>query len=166
MTESLTHWKKLKNPDYLGSYALQPGQELIVTIKSCGLEQIAGTDGKKQDCLVLHFTEADIKPMIINNTNAKTISKVLQTPYMEQWQGKAIQIYARRIRAFGEDVDALRIRDFAPQVEQIDPTSAIQSLHRSTTLGELKKNYTALTKAEQGHPEVISTKDKLKEILS
>jgi len=162
----LTHWKKLKNPDYLGSYALQPGQELIVTIKSCGLEQIAGTDGKKQDCLVLHFTEADIKPMIINNTNAKTISKVLQTPYMEQWQGKAIQIYARRIRAFGEYVDALRIRDFVPQLEQLDPTSAIQSLHRSKTLAELKKNYTALSKAEQGHSEVIDTKDKLKQILS
>ena len=27
MSETLTHWKKLMNPDYLGGYALQPGQE-------------------------------------------------------------------------------------------------------------------------------------------
>lgn len=26
--ENLTHWKKLTNPDYLGAYALQPGEDL------------------------------------------------------------------------------------------------------------------------------------------
>ena len=26
-----THWKKLENPDYLGAYALQPNQDLIVS---------------------------------------------------------------------------------------------------------------------------------------
>ena len=30
---SKTHWKKLNNPDYLGAYALEPGQELVATIK-------------------------------------------------------------------------------------------------------------------------------------
>lgn len=154
----LTHWKQLKNPDYIGAYALQPGEELILTIKSCGLEQVVGTDGKKQDCLVVHFVE-DVKPMILNNTNAKTISKVHQTPYMEQWQGKQIQIFARRIRAFGEDVDALRVRDFVPKTTTIDPSKAIASIQACTTLDELKKAYAALSKAEQGHPDVIKAKD-------
>ncbi len=88
--EKLTHWKQLKNPDYIGAYALQPGEEMILTIKSSGVEQVANTDGKKQDCLVIHFMEA-VKPMILNSTNAKVISKVHQTPYMEQWVGKQIQ---------------------------------------------------------------------------
>lgn len=158
MSDKLTHWKQLKNPDYIGAYALQPGEEIILTIKSCGLEQVVGTDGKKQDCLVVHFMEP-VKPMILNNTNAKTISKVHQTPYMEQWTGKKIQIYARRVRAFGEDVDALRVRDFAPKAVTVDPAKAIATINAATTLDELKKAYTSLTKEEQGHPDVIKAKD-------
>lgn len=158
MSDKLTHWKQLKNPDYIGAYALQPGEEIILTIKSCGLEQVVGTDGKKQDCLVVHFMEP-VKPMILNNTNAKTISKVHQTPYMEQWTGKKIQIYARRVRAFGEDVDALRVRDFVPKSVTVDPTKAIATINAATTLDELKKAYTSLSKEEQGHPDVIKAKD-------
>jgi len=156
--QKLTHWKQLKNPDYIGAYALQPGEELVLTIKSSGVEQVANTDGKKQDCLVIHFME-QVKPMILNTTNAKIISKVHQTPYMEQWVGKKIQIYARRIRAFGEDVDALRVRDFVPKSVTIDPAKAIASINACTTLDELKKLYTSLSKDEQGHPDVIKAKD-------
>ena len=36
----LTHWKKLNNPDYLGAYAFQPGEEIIATIGSVGRETI------------------------------------------------------------------------------------------------------------------------------
>ena len=28
----LTHWKKFHNPDYLGSYSLDPGKDMILTI--------------------------------------------------------------------------------------------------------------------------------------
>ena len=163
-TEKLTHWKQLKNPDYIGAYALQPGEEMILTIKSCGTEQVANTDGKKQDCLVIHFME-QVKPMILNSTNAKTISKIHQTPYMEQWVGKQIQIYARRIRAFGEDVDALRIRDFLPKPKSVDPTKAIEAINACNSLEQLKKTYTSLTKDEQGHPDVIKAKDARKEVV-
>ena len=31
---SKTHWKKLTNPDYLGAYALEDGEDMIVTIKN------------------------------------------------------------------------------------------------------------------------------------
>ncbi len=158
MTEQLTHWKKTKNPNYLGSWALQPNEELILTIKSGGMEEITNADGKKETELVIHFTE-DYKPMIVNSTNAKTISKILKTPYVEQWVGNKIQIYARRIRAFGEDVDALRIRDFAPKVATIDPTKAIESINACNTLAELKSCYTSLSKEEQGHPDIIKAKD-------
>ena len=57
MSETLTHWKKLMNPDYLGAYALEPGQDLIATIKSVGNEEVTGTDGKKEICSVIHFVE-------------------------------------------------------------------------------------------------------------
>lgn len=157
----LTHWKKLRNPDYLGAYALQPNEELILTIKKAGVETILGVEGKKEDELVIHFNE-DYKPMIVNATNAKTIAKVHKTPYVEEWIGKKIQIYARRIRAFGEDMDALRVRDFIPQTKEVDVAKAVAIINQSDSLDALKKAYSSLSKEEQGHPEVIKAKDKRK----
>ncbi len=117
MSEVLTHWKKLTNPDYLGAYALEPGQELIVTIKSIANEVVTGTDGKKETCSVMHFVEK-VKPLVLNATNSKTITKLLKTPYIEQWSGRKIQLYVEHgIKAFGDIVDAIRVRPFLP-VEQ------------------------------------------------
>ena len=119
MAEQLTHWKKLTNPDYLGAYALQPGQELIVTIKGVANEVVTGTDGKKETCSVMHFTE-DVKPLVLNATNSKTITKLLKTPYIEQWAGRKIQLYVERgIKAFGDVVDAIRVRPFLPVAQEL-----------------------------------------------
>ena len=81
---SKTHWKKLNNPDYLGAYALEPGQELVATIKVVRKEMVTGPDGKKEECTVVHFAEKEIKPLILNTTNAKTIQKIYKTPYIEE----------------------------------------------------------------------------------
>lgn len=113
----MTHWKKLTNPDYLGAYALDEGQELILTISYVREETVTGPDGKKEDCTVIHFAEK-VKPMILNVTNAKTISKIYETPYIENWAGKKIQIYVAQVKAFGDLVDALRIRPFIPKEDE------------------------------------------------
>ena len=115
---SKTHWKKTMNPDYLGAYALEPGQELILTIKHIQEETVTGPDGKKEQCSVIHFVER-VKPMILNATNAKAIAKVIGSPYIEDWYGRKIQVYSATVRAFGEMVDALRVRDFAPRDAEI-----------------------------------------------
>lgn len=111
---NLTHWKKLTNPDYLGAYALEPNQDLIVTIKSVANEVVTGADGKKETCSVMRFAE-NVKPMVLNATNSKTISKLLKTPYIEEWAGRKIQLYVETgVKAFGDVVDALRVRPFLP----------------------------------------------------
>lgn len=112
-----THWKKLSNPDYLGAYALDPGKDLIATIKSVGEERVVGADGKKEDCIVAHFEEPGVKPMILNTTNCKTISKIYKTPYIEDWHGCKIQLFVAQVKAFGDVVDALRIRPYRPDVK-------------------------------------------------
>ena len=115
--QTKTHWKKLQNPDYLGAYALENGKDLIATIKTVGLEMIIGADGKKEECTVIHFLEDKIKPMILNATNAKTITKLYKTPFIEEWAGRKIQLYSESVKAFGDVVEALRIRAFVPKVE-------------------------------------------------
>ena len=117
---TLTHWKKLQNPEYLGAYALNPGEDLIVTIKDVANEVVTGTDGKKETCSVMHFTE-NVKPMVLNATNSKTITKLLKTPYIEQWKGRKIQLYVEQgIKAFGDIVDALRVRPFLPVEKELN----------------------------------------------
>jgi hypothetical protein len=113
-----THWKKLHNPDYLGAYALEPGKDLIATIKSVAVEKIIGSDGKKEECMVMRFIE-NIKPMIVNATNAKMIQKLYKTPYIEEWKNRKIQLFVDQVKAFGEVVEALRIRPFIPKAEKV-----------------------------------------------
>ena len=120
MAEQKTHWKTYENPDYIGSYAFQPGQELVVTIKSVGLEEVFNpSSGKKENCTVTRFKDNSIKPMILNVTNCKTISKLYDTPYVEDWVGKSFTIYVAKVKAFGDVVEALRIRTKIPSMKQL-----------------------------------------------
>lgn len=111
-----THWKRLTNPDYLGAYALNEGQDVVATIKFVRAEKVVGPDGKKEECTVAHFQEDNIKPMILNATNCKTITKLYKTPYIEEWANRKIQIFVDKVKAFGEVVEALRIRPYVPKV--------------------------------------------------
>ena len=115
---SKTHWKKLSNPNYLGAYSIEDGKDLILTIKTVRQETVIGADGKKDDCMVCYFADAD-KPMILNSTNAKTIQKLLKTPYIEEWAGCKIQIGVEKVRAFGDVVEALRVRKTLPKTVTI-----------------------------------------------
>tara|TARA_R110000868_G_scaffold185711_2_gene427732 strand:+ start:440 stop:790 length:351 start_codon:yes stop_codon:yes gene_type:complete len=105
----LTHWKKLTNPHYIGSEILQPGQELKLTIDKIVKEQVKTAEGT-QECIVAYF-KGGTKGMIINKTNAKIITKVLDTPYIDNWVGQSIIIYAAKVKAFGEMIEALRVKN-------------------------------------------------------
>ena len=141
-----THWKKLNNPDYLGAYALDPGQDLVLTIKKAGKESFTGTSGKKEEGLLIHFVE-NVKPMICNATNAKTITKVAGSPYLEDWEGVRISLYSQEVSAFGETVDALRVRPYAPKEELF--CEKCGSLIKATN-GKSPRQIAASTKARYG----------------
>jgi hypothetical protein len=114
-----THWKKLNNPDYLGSYAFQPGEEKTVTIKEVKREMVFNpSNNGKEECTVAYFVE-DVKPLILNTTNCKAIAKVWGTPYIEDWTGRKITLKVKKISAFGEMVDAVRVSSERPQEEVI-----------------------------------------------
>ena len=114
---SETHWKKLINPDYLGAYSLEPGKDLVLTIRQVKREVITGTGGKQEECTVCHWQENQ-KPMILNVTNMKTIAK-MYGPYIENWAGKRVQIYASTTKFGGDTVECLRIRKDPPEDVEI-----------------------------------------------
>ena len=111
--ETKTHWKKNFNYNYIGAYSLPVGSDMILTIKEMQQEEVAQLNGKKDMCFTAHFSEANVKPMILNKTNCKIIEKMYGS-FTEDWVGKKIQIYSAKVSAFGTETDALRIRNQIP----------------------------------------------------
>ena len=154
--ETKTHWKKLQHPDYIGAYELMdgtPNKELTVTITKVAREQITGADGKKEECTVCYLHGQ--KPMILNSTNQKVMQKLFDSPYIEDWSGKKMTLYVARVKAFGDTVDALRVRPTAPKLPELTPThekwqGAMTALKAgNTTIEAIRKNYILSTENEK-----------------
>lgn len=157
--EKLTHWKQNFNYKYAGAYELAPGETKTLTIKHCGKEDVMSINGDKQNCLVVYFSESS-KPMVLNKTNCKTIEK-LYGPFVETWVGKRIIIESKKVKAFGEEVDALRVKKVAPApLVQVDYSGCINKLKACKSLEELKTVYTSFSPEEQAA--TATTKDGLK----
>src|SRR5690554_6172741 len=119
MTQTKTHWRIFHNPDYIGAYAFQPGERKVLTIKSAGQEAVTGSGGKKEDCLVVHFREGE-KPLICNVTNSKAIEKAAGTGYIENWAGVKIELYTTEVQAFGDTVEAVRVKTTPPRTQKAE----------------------------------------------
>ena len=70
MEEKQTHWKKLHNPNYFGSYCFENNKDIILTIDKVVLELVKDDKGKDGECMVIYFAEKGVKPFICNKTNA------------------------------------------------------------------------------------------------
>lgn len=148
----MTHWKKLSNPNYLGAYDFEQGEKRVVKIKSVAQELVKGVDGKDEQCIVAQLENS--KPIILNKTNCKTITKLFQTPHIEEWGGRKITLIVAKVRAFGETVDALRVEAKAPELPELTPSHAKWEQAKSAlaagkvTIEQIKTNYKLSKKHE------------------
>ena len=143
-----THWRKVFNSDYLGSCDLED-KDLKAVIKSVSVKKVKSPDGKEQERNVATFTDAKLKPMILNATNCKVVKKFAKSPYINDWNNIAIQIYVKDdIRAFGDVTDGLRIRDQQPRIDKpaLTPSlpawiKAVEYLKGTGTMDGIKQKY-------------------------
>ena len=127
-TKGKIHWKKVFNSDYLGSCDLEDGKDLKAVIKCVTVRKVKNTDGKEQERNVATFTDANLKPMILNATNCKVIKKFTKSPFINDWNNVAVQIYVKDdIRAFGDVTEGLRIREVQPVIGKPKLTPASQA---------------------------------------
>jgi hypothetical protein len=115
-----THWKQLADPRFIGAYALPNGADMTVTINYVQKETITMMGGKKEDHSLMYL--AGHKPMILNVTNQKTLEK-LYGPYIEDWAGQRITLYASTAKLGSDMVECLRIRAKIPPLEK-EPLAA------------------------------------------
>lgn len=156
---SKTHWRALTNPNYLGAYAFQPGEEKVVTIREVKSEIVQNQSGK-EECTVAHFVE-DIKPLILNKTNADAIARVWGTPYIEDWAGKKITLKVKKVSAFGDMVDAVRVAKERPEEEAILCEMCGKPVLPAS--GRTAKEFAAATKAKYGKAICAECVRKIKE---
>jgi hypothetical protein len=149
-----THFKKLKNTDYLGSWDLidSNGQtkNIVATIKEIKKQMVHDGKGGQSECIVLFFDE--YKPMIMNATNLKVTAKTMNSNYIEDWIGKKIEISTEKVRAFGEIHDALRIvknsLDLTPNHPKWNGAKEALKANK-VTIEQIKKQFTISSENEK-----------------
>lgn len=113
MAELKGDYRKFMDKNYLGSWDIPDGEDLIVTVDHAARDDVKNERGSEKK-LTLHFVE-DYKPMILNATNSKAISTAYGSTKVEDWAGKKIAIHTEKVTAFGGTTDALRIRPYPPK---------------------------------------------------
>jgi hypothetical protein len=120
-----THFKKLKNPNYIGSWDLMDEEgrvkDLTTTITGVKKEMVHDGNGGQEECPVVQLH--GVKPLVANSTNLKAISKALGTSFIEEWIGQRITLTVKKIRAFGETHDAIRVLPPAPKKPDLLPNT-------------------------------------------
>ena len=113
MAELTGDYRKFMDKNYLGSWDVPNGEDLVLTIDKAARDDVKNERGSEKK-LTLHFVE-DYKPMILNATNSKAISEAVGSTKVEDWSGKRVAIYTTKVTAFGGTTDALRIRNYPPR---------------------------------------------------
>lgn len=113
MAELKGDYRKFMDKNYLGSWDVPDGEDLVLTIDKVARDDVKNERGSEKK-LTLHFVE-NYKPMILNATNSKAISEAVGSTKVEDWAGKRISIFTQKVTAFGGTTDALRIRPMPPK---------------------------------------------------
>ena len=110
------HWKKVVKPNspYFGEQDFDNLDQVItVTIKSYTNENVTNEQGTKLKGII-RFSE-NVKPLILNVTNGKSIAKLYGND-IDGWIGKKISLfYDKNVKVAGRRVGGTRVK--APEPE-------------------------------------------------
>ena len=150
--EGKTHYKNVYKSNHLGVADLEglmeEGKNLCFTIKEVKQELNVQVAGRRGDHNIAYFKE-DIKPLVLNSTNAKAISKFAKSAHVENWNNIFIELYVDKgVKMKGEVVGGIRIRKVQPvkQKPVLNPESdkwemAKERVKDGMTFVELSKHY-------------------------
>ena len=118
------HYRAIAKSDHLGVADLEDFIEekrpLIFTIKNVKQEMGATVAGKKGNFNIAYFVES-IKPLVLNQTNAKIIRGFTTSAFVEDWNNVKIELYIdENVKMKGDLVGGVRIRLTQPK-EKIKP---------------------------------------------
>tara|TARA_R110002033_G_scaffold60171_1_gene110185 strand:+ start:686 stop:1177 length:492 start_codon:yes stop_codon:yes gene_type:complete len=153
--ETKTHYRKIFKSDHLGSADLEEmieeGKSLIFTIKEVKQELNVTVAGRKGNHNIAYFVEK-IKPLVLNATNSKVVSRFANSVFVEDWKNVTIKLYIdANVKMKGEIVGGVRIEKVQPKItlppfteEQFD-----KAKKANATIEGIKKHYTITPEMEQ-----------------
>lgn len=116
MTERKYKNFKEFSSSYIGGWTFSDGDKTwTISDVTAGIVENHKT-GTKEECILVFFKEYDL-PLVLNSTNADSIRCATGSMQFADWIGKRVTLYTKKVRAFGDVWDAVRIRDDAPAEE-------------------------------------------------
>jgi hypothetical protein len=122
-----THYRAAFNSPYLSSADIVEPTVLTVSKVKLEIDKTKKTKDKFNTCF---FVEKEIrkgeelKPMILNATNSKTLKNLTGSPFIDDWTNISVTIYVDNNVKFGREImDGLRISPQPPRVKKyLDPS--------------------------------------------
>lgn len=113
-TKHTDHWEALFDSTYFRWFDLAGSPALVRVTGVKRLVEVTMRGGAKKKVSVLHFEQVqgqivDVKPLVLNRTNAETLSEVLGE-YVPAWIGKEVVLIQEQTKLKGKPVPCVRIR--------------------------------------------------------
>lgn len=137
-----------RDSEYLGAEDLEPGTEPVLTIKALYNGMITLARGKERHDVIAFVEETipgminQVRPLVVNSTNRKTLRKLYKATSAEALVGKKIRLYLEhnvRDPSSGDKVDGIRIRPTIPTAAKPEPIKCADCGKVITAIG----NYSA-----------------------
>lgn len=177
-----THWKKNIDSRYISGEDLISGlrgfkPEMVVLIErftdSETFDQSTQAKLTKTGFYLRELNGQMLhKPLILNSTNAKYCEKEFKTPFMEDWIGKPIVLYAMPDKRFGH---VARFKKYYPQAHKTaEPVKTIEldeiqkivlQIELITELPQLAEYWSGLDIPTKNIESILKAKDKRKSEL-
>ena len=125
--ERLGAWR---DSEYMGAEDIESGTEPVLTIKNLYNGMITLARGKERHDVISFVEETvpgsinQVRPLVVNSTNRKTLRKLYGATSAESLVGKRIRLYLQsgvRDPSTGDKVDGIRIRDKVPTGAKYEP---------------------------------------------
>ena len=104
-------WRNAMGARFLAAEDLDPGgKEPTLTITKVSIEEGHDVVNNAVKELVSVSFEETPRLLALNKTNARAIALLAGTGRMEAWPGTRIKLVRARTKAFGKEVDCLRVK--------------------------------------------------------
>lgn len=132
--------------NYVGGWTFADGEKTW-TIRDVVADVVKNhKDGSEEEKILVFFKESDL-PLVLNSTNNDSISLAVGSSAFDKWIGKRVTLYTKKVKAFGDVWDAVRIRDEAPKEPvKSEPASQAQISRLQALISEGVINEPSLLK--------------------
>jgi len=140
----MTNFRNVYKSDHLGVIDLEEMIEsktsLIVKIKEVKQERGAKVAGKSIDANIAYFD--NIKPLVLNSTNANVIRRITGSSHIENWAGTTIELFIDySVKMKGEVTGGVRVKSVSvPQVKEVLSSERFEKALKAIADGKITRD--------------------------